>query len=282
MTQIRLIAIDLDGTLLTDDKKLTGENSRALKQAMEAGIRVVICTGRNINSTKPFVQELGYDGDGQYLISQNGAAIHQIPDYTLILDHDIPEEDRRGFIDFFSQFENLPIIGGNCDILLYSGLDRLPERVEQEASLLQTPLQPVSLGDLARCHPIYNLFVMAKPEMIDALDHQIPASVRAEVSVVRSLPQLIECNAKGVSKASTLQDLALELGLRREEVMAIGDEQNDLEMIEEAGTGVAVANANPLVKERADWVTEADNNHGAVAEVVHRLLNQEAGEDHLV
>jgi len=248
---IKLIAIDLDGTLLHEDKSLSKGNIEALHKAHEAGYDIVICTGRPLAGVRPIFEEIGLPDGNYYMIINNGCTTLSTQNWEIIGKEELSLEDMHR-------------------------LQVLTEDTDVQLTLFDKPT-PVSEEDLPNLVPIFQAMYVGEPSAIDAFQAQHEAALEADFNTVRSQNILFEILPKGASKASALQALSQTLGYSRDQVMALGDANNDLEMLRFAGYSVAMGNGNAAVKEIADFITLTNDEDG-VAHAIHKLIETEKGE----
>jgi len=254
---IKLVAIDLDDTMLCPDCHISERNRRALKRAQEQGITVTIATGRMFVSAQPFALELGISVP---LITYQGAMI-VMADGRVISHHPMDHKLSLQLLRFLRPFGQ--------HINLYMGDDLYIEKDSPEARRYQaytrTYLNVVPdleefLAGAAMGATKFSL--IAKPEEVQ----QVIAAVREEfgdaVQLTPSKPHFLEFGRPDLGKGVALKEMAQRLGIGREQVMAIGDSPNDLDMIEYAGWGIAMANADDCVKEKARWITASNEEDG--------------------
>ncbi|XJS10784.1 Cof-type HAD-IIB family hydrolase [Aerococcaceae bacterium WGS1372] len=272
---IELIAIDLDGTLLRDDKTLVKENIQAISEAIEQGVRVVICTGRTLPSIEYILEQLP-EGDGdEYLILQNGAVIYQLPNLEIIHETVLTKEDRQVIYDTFmnNRRPEVQLVGFDVDNLYLVDDEEANDAVIHDSKILSTPITHTKFEEVLGLDTLYKFVAFSEVEHIDHLLASLPASIHDEVHVVRSLPVAIEFIPKLANKANGLKALLKELNLEKDKVMAIGDELNDLEMIDMVGLGVVMANGHPDVKAVADYIT-LTNEEAGVAYAIRHFVTQ--------
>ncbi|WP_165004007.1 MULTISPECIES: Cof-type HAD-IIB family hydrolase [unclassified Enterococcus] len=266
---IKLVAIDLDGTLLNEEKKISEENKQALAKAKEQGVKIVLCTGRPLAAMAHYLQELGLVDEGDFSITFNGSLVQKNDTGEIIEKKVMEVADIHRLYKLAQQLE-LPL-----DVLSDNVVLQLPSAPKKQSlynvlnKLLQ--FQPASLSDITDQF-VLNKAVIAYPqEELDPKIKEIPASFHEKYEIIKTRSMLLEFMPKGVTKAYGISLLAKDLGLEKEEIMAIGDEENDLPMIEYAGLGVAMANAVPFVKEAANYVT-ASNEENGVAEAIKKFV----------
>jgi HAD superfamily hydrolase (TIGR01484 family) len=261
---IKLIATDLDGTLLRPGEIVSERNRRALQRAQEAGAIVVLVTGRPPRSMRPIAQNAGADG---LSVCSNGAIIYDLTD-DAIVEH-WPLEPAVVAQLITQLREAAPGVVFALEYGLRSG--REPG--------YPPPPKPIQRQEVV----IDDIFALAREPAVKLIAHhrEIPAEALLEiarrVAGETALPTysgigFIEISAPGIHKAWALAELSARLGIRAEEVVAFGDMPNDLEMLAWAGRGVAVANAHPAVLAQADEIT-ASNLEDGVAVVLERLLD---------
>ena len=270
----RLIACDLDETLLDDNGDVPPRVRDAVTAARKRGARFVLATGRPYVSTHRTLDQLGIlDAEDEYVISFNGGVITENADERPLtsceLDPDVAEAlYERG------------IAQGLCmhvytldTVYVYNYLPEERTYIEGRMCILETDEPTLSfLRD--KGEPIVKLLYMSfDARLLHALEHELAdIGVTQGLDVCYSSNRYLEFNAPGVNKGAGLLELARRLGIPQSETMAIGDNSNDVPMIRAAGLGVAVANATDEAKASAGYVCHAGNNAGAVAEALERFV----------
>ncbi|MGX7199958.1 Cof-type HAD-IIB family hydrolase [Enterococcus nangangensis] len=269
---IKLLALDLDGTLLTDDKKISAKNIATLKKAQQAGIKVVITTGRPLRAIAPFVAALDLTSPEEYAITFNGGLVQQIATGKILGKNALDFEAIPAVYDAFKDLD-LPL-----SVLSEEMVYEFPTSSSHPSIYAQlNPLltyQDVALQDLTPTR-IYNKFVSAADEKyLDAKIPLLPPALQEQFEIMKSRKVLLEILPKGVSKAQGLAILGTQLGISAAEMMSFGDEENDLSMIEWCGVGVAMANANPVVKAKANFISKSNQEDG-VSYAIEKLIFQQ-------
>lgn len=265
---IKLIAIDLDGTLLNTQHQMTEKTEETLKKAIDQGIKVVLATGKTRHSSEDIIKRLKLDTPGVYL---QGLSIHY-PDNSVRHQLTIAPDVLRRIITFAED--------RGFDVALYSG-NRIMIRATNPgaAELHQEYGEPAPevvgpLQNIVDTVQINKVLVIKRhdPRKVTALRWQLNMQLDAkkEARLTQALPDMLEILPPGASKGAGLKTLLKELEVKPEEVLAIGDGENDIEMIQLAGIGVAVGNANEKLKAVADYVV-ASNDDDGVAEAVERF-----------
>ena len=272
---IQLIAIDLDGTLLHEDKSLSKGNIEALHKAHEAGYDIVICTGRPLAGVRPIFEEIGLPDGNYYMIINNGCTTLSTHNWEIIGKEELSLEDMHR-LQVLTEDTDVQLTLFDMDHYLVVAPEA-SELVTMDAGIVNSKPTPVSEEDLPDLVPIFQAMYVGAPSAIDDFQAQYEAALEADFNTVRSQDILFEILPKGASKASALQALSQTLGYRRDQVMALGDANNDLEMLRFAGYSVAMGNGNAAVKEIADFITLTNDEDG-VAHAIHKLIETEKGE----
>ena len=266
---IKIIAIDIDKTLLTSQNELAPATIKAIKVATAQGIKVVLSTGRPLIGVTAYLQQLGLDNQAtEYVLTFNGASVATTAGNVLTeeaLDYAdyIELEALARRLELHFQIEN--------NERLYTANRDIGEYTIYESSLVGIPVSyrtPEEMRDVL----IPKGMFIDQPELITAALAQktLFAPFMQRFNFMRSAPFFLEVTRKNVNKGNALAKLAEQLGLTAANVMAIGDQGNDLSMIEYAGTGVAMGNAIDSVKTAAQHVT-TDNDHDGVAQAIEKL-----------
>lgn len=270
MEKIKMIAIDIDGTLVNSEKQVTPRVKVAIRRAKEQGIKVVICTGRPLMGVKPLLQTLGLDAqDNQYVICFGGAATYATGG-ELINEYPISYND---YIDLEALSRKLKLhFHAISEDRIYTADKDIGEYTLHEANLVSMGISYRTPEEMQHIKLIKSMYV-DDPKTLDlALQQQeLFTELQDRVTFTKSTPFYYEANATGVSKGHALQMLCAKLQLTSDDVMAIGDEANDLSMIQFAGCGVAMGNAISEIKAAAQKTT-TDNNHDGVALAIEAIL----------
>lgn len=266
---IQCIAIDLDDTLLRSDLTISTIDKDAIRRAIGEGTKVLLASGRMIQSMRPYVRELELDVP---VIAYNGAIIQEALSGKILYHRPVPTKEALELVPIFREAG----IHLNAYINDELYMDELTEWGQKYAANAGVTPRPV--GDICRYlnEPSHKMLAVGEVEKIDRIQIQLQDIFGERLQFIKSKPTYLEILAPGVSKGMALQELVKGWGLERNEVMAIGDAPNDLSMIAWAGAGVAIGNASPVVKEKAVLVV-ADHDHNGVAEALAKLaFNRDA------
>lgn len=264
---IKLIAIDIDGTLLNEKNELAPRTIQALNAATAKGIKVVLTTGRPLTGVKPYLQALGLTGDEQYVITFNGA-LSQTVSGNIITKETITYQDYRDIEALSRQLDVHFHV--EDEQLIYTAHALIPKYSIGESYLVNMQIQYMPVADMA-------VKDYSKGMMIDEIDvinrvaKEVPAEFHERFYIVQSTPFFLEFLNKAASKANALAELSAKLGIDQSETMALGDQNNDLPMLKWAGLGVAMGNGTDEAKAAADVIT-ATNAEDGVAQAVEKYV----------
>lgn len=267
----KAIFLDLDGTLLNDQKEITPGNREALQEALRQGHRVIITTGRALPSTMDLTARLGLSREGCYLIAFNGGMLYDLHRKRVVTQNTIPVGLANELFDVFDR------AGIHLQTYDRTGVV-IPPRWEDEGLREYCAINRISYRILPHCQeaPCKMLAMrMGDAAPILALREDIVRKYGDRIDCFFSSDIYLEIVPKGVNKGQAIIALCSSLGVPPENTIAVGDAENDLSMIAMAHIGVSMANGTPAAKAAADYITTHDNNHDGVAEVVHKfILNQ--------
>ncbi|WP_238882211.1 Cof-type HAD-IIB family hydrolase [Clostridium sp. YIM B02551] len=265
----KLIAIDMDGTLLKDDKSISEITKKSLKRAQELGVKIVLTSGRPIQGIKNYLDELELTGEEDYVIGLNGALICKTSDYSVISSNaTLTGKDLKyiynkvkGLNTYIHAFTN------NGDLV-----NKISKFSDNEEKRLNIKIKQVNiLEDVLDNDEILKVVLEEEKEVLDRITPKVPKELFEEYNVIRSVDFMLEFMNRGCNKASGLEKLGEYLGIAKEEVIAIGDADNDVEMIEYAGLGVVMGNAKEEIKSIADFITKSNEEDG-VAFVIEKFI----------
>lgn len=256
----QVLVLDLDGTLTNSKKEITEPTRQALIEIQEAGKIVVLASGRPINGVAPLAKALRMDRFGGYMLSFNGARITKCSTGEIIYNRTVPREIIRPVYEYVKTFPGLDIIS-YTDTQIISGI-RPNRYVEIESGI--NSMEIISVEDFPEflSFPVNKLLVAGEPEVLETLMDPLRDKYHGLLNIYRSEPFFLEIMPRNIDKAQSLQKLLNSIGLTADSMICCGDGYNDLSMIEYAGLGVAMENAQPVIKESADFITRSNDEDG--------------------
>ncbi|MFE3970161.1 sugar-phosphatase [Stenotrophomonas sp. YIM B13575] len=267
---IELVAIDMDGTLLDPAHKLTPRVKQAIAEARALGVHIVLTSGRPVPGLAPFLQELGIEGDDDYCIACNGGLVQRIGPRETVVEYPLSFDDfvyceqvAREIGVHFQALDAQRMYTPNRDISIYTVAD---------SHLSRMPLSYRRVADMDPGMSFIKLMMIDEPEVLDAAIARLPAALTERFAVLKSAPFFLEVFDRRAGKGPSLQKLAEHLGIDRANVMAIGDQENDLTMLQYAGTSVAMGNAIDAVKATARFETATNADEGVAKAIERHVL----------
>lgn len=279
VTPIRLVAVDIDGTLLNSKFEINQRDRNALRTAHENGIEVVLVTGRRHTFALPIAEQLGF---GLWLISSNGAITRSLAGETFHRDL-LPAETCRELLRVMLEFRGNAVVTFDKESKGALALERMDELTISIQKWLEKNLQyidfVVPLEDCLVSDPVQTMFCGTVPRMREALQKLESNSASNKVTVLRTeYPvrdlTILDVLNRDCSKGHALERWATYRGISREEVMAIGDNFNDLGMLAFAGAPFIMGNACAELKAHG-WPVTLSNDECGVATAIERILGRE-------
>jgi Cof subfamily protein (haloacid dehalogenase superfamily) len=255
---IQLVAADLDGTLLDNRKQIHPDTAQAIASLAERGIRFVIASARPPRSVRHIYEQLKLD---TLQINYNGALIWDAGRSQPFFHRPLAGELALEIIRFARSVDSRILI--TCEILDRWHTDRVDNAYTTETGRLFKP-DVIAPAETYCCGPVTKLLLLGPPSAILPLEKRVVAAFGDRVSLVRTDQELLQICEKQVSKAAALRLIADHYGVPLEQTLALGDAENDIEMLSECGIGVAVANAAPRLKAVADWIAPSANSYGVL------------------
>lgn len=253
-----LIALDVDGTLLTDEHVLMNDVKETVREAAAAGAEVVLCTGRGPMGALPVLEELELSGT---LITHNGAATVRSEDRAVLFQFDLEKERLGGYIAYCREH------GIHYD--LNTAFEMMVEFVTDEAKAMYEhhQVEPIVRSfDDKLPDGLVKLTLFGSKEKMDFVQSHWEKRP-GQLQIIRSGDLFIDVQHPDASKGAALRQLAAERGVAREKILAIGNYYNDISMLQFAGLGIAMSNSPDAVKLAADLVG-GSNNEGGVAAAI--------------
>ena len=279
---IRCLAFDLDGTLLNDQKEIDPRTKASIFRAMEQGMHIVIASGRDKNGTSFVYEPLGLDKGNHYLALVNGQIIYDFEKKEYDLDDVLLPEDGLKIQQVCKRFDIEGIFCCGYDFYSYISQANREKKIERE----KKEGQPMDYGlkkggpnrnfidlpykEIELTQDINKVIMVHTAEFFEEHLEDLKKAL-SDYDVLLIGPTWLEIMPKGVSKASALKKICQRGGFTMDEIMAFGDAQNDIQMIEQVGIGVAMGNAMEEVKAVADYVADTNLNNG-IGKTIDLLL----------
>ena len=265
--EYRLMAVDMDGTLLNPDSEITPYTLRTVKQAVAKGLKFILCTGRPLQGVKKYVDRLGLDCP---VITYNGAVIAHSTTGEILYSQLMGTEEARRVYNLAKE--------KNTMFIIWSQNQLYASEISEKSAFYEgiTTAKATLLEDFEAvlAQGITKMLWYDDPDTLDKWTEELTGMGFEETTFVKSRAYFLEFFSNKTSKAVAMAKLGEYYGIRREEMIAAGDQTNDLPMIEYAGLGVAMGNAVESVKAAADLIT-ATNSEDGVAQVIRKLILKE-------
>jgi Cof subfamily protein (haloacid dehalogenase superfamily) len=259
----KMLVLDMDDTLLTDDHKISEENKEMIYQAREKGVHVILASGRPTAAMTSFAKELNLDS---YMISYNGAVITDLKDDTILFEQTLTKEQIHELYDYSlkSKTHIITYLDGKVLSESYS------EYIDVELNITGLEHNKVSDFKAEVNSAAVKCILLEEPSYLKEVEKDLKVAM-PHLSVSMSKPFFLEVAQNGIDKAASIKILAEKLNIQQSEIIAVGNAGNDLTMIEYAGLGVWVDNVTPELRDRANVIVASNNDHG-VAEVIRRFI----------
>lgn len=268
----RIIALDLDGTLTNSEKKISEPTLKALLHIQEKGYKVVLASGRPTPGISKLAQKLKLADYGGYVLSYNGGKIIECSTNRILYQKILP-----GYIVpevfAFAKANGVGLITYTSDcIITGTATDRY---METESRICGLPIKTVPDFEKYIDFDINKCLLTGEPDYLASVEVKLRELYGKSFNVYRSEPFFIEFMPHGIDKAHSLNLLLSEIGLTPEQLICCGDGWNDVSMIEFAGLGVAMANAQECVKSVANYIT-ASNDEDGILHVIEKFILKKA------
>lgn len=278
--QIKLLALDIDGTLLNSQHQLSQRNAEAVQRAADAGVKIALVTGRRFHAARPYIAELGLQLP---IITHNGALTKNAETLEVINYYPLDRELSRELVLIGREFQADTLC---CDdpqgegLLVYDSISEDNYRLKAYINLFSDFAREVNdLHGYITAEPI-QIFYCGPCDLMDRLAAKLAATYGDNVKLVMTayrkadMTILDAINAKS-SKGVALHDLAISLGIDPQEIMAMGDNHNDLEMLDYAGIPVMMANSEAVLHGRG-YATTVSNDEDGVAVAIEKYIFQQS------
>ncbi|GAB6167831.1 sugar-phosphatase [Clostridium carnis] len=266
----KLVAIDMDGTLLREDKSVSERTKKAIQAAKDKGVTVVLATGRPIEGVLRYLEELNMLGEEDYVLSYNGSLVQKTKTKEIVSKVTLKGSDLHYLKDLSDK------LGVNIHAFWEKkGLitPKNSKYTKVEAEINNIKVTEIDFSTISNDENMIKIMMIDEPEVLGPAIEKLPKEVYDKYTVVKSTPYFLEFLNSSANKGTGVELLAKHLGIKREEIITFGDAGNDIHMIEYAGLGVAMENAFDEVKEIADYITDSNENDGVATAIEKFILN---------
>ncbi|SHK21258.1 Cof-type HAD-IIB family hydrolase [Hespellia stercorisuis] len=265
----QIIVLDLDGTLTNSRKEITAPTEKALMEIQQNGKRVVLASGRPINGIVNLADQLDLHKYNGYILSFNGGRITNCTTGEIIYNRAVPAETIPTVYDIIHEYPGLDILSYSDDEII-SGI-QINEYTELESRINHMNIRCVDNFKEYVNFPVNKLLVTGDPAIIKLAMAALKKRFHSYLNIYNSSDFFIEVMPSKIDKAYSLQKLLSSIGLTADEMICCGDGYNDVTMLEYAGLGVAMENANSDIKESADFVTKSNDDDG-ILHVINQFM----------
>ncbi len=262
----KMLAVDVDGTLLTSEDKITERTKNAIRLAEEKGIVFVISSGRPVHAVLPIIAQLGLKKDHPF-ISYNGAMAVKDSSGEILYQEVLSPENSLDIFRFGTEYDTTVMVWSKGELFT----NKMNERAHKYSAFTKTKLNLIEDSEQFFKVGATKVLWYDDVDLINRYSEELKTKVGKGVSFYTSKPFYLEFVNSNISKAVALERLGEYTGIKRENIMAIGDGWNDLDMIKFAGFGVAMGNSHNEVRDSADFVTLSNDEDG-VAFAIEKFI----------
>lgn len=266
---IKLITIDIDGTLVTPMKRITKNTEKIIKKASENGLYIALASGRPFSGMKSYIDKLSLNKENSFSVTQNGAYIHRNSNGDVVAKNCLRTTDLKFVEKFLKKFK---LQMGFMDEKFFYTNEKLPNIfLIGDSFIAKRKLRRVNFKNFNEDKEFGRILVMGNNRNITNFSNNLPKELSEKYYCVRTERYLFEIIAKKTNKGKGVYDLSNMLNVKKNEIMSIGNELNDIPMFEESGLSIAMGNSSEYVKNFADFVTLSNKKDG-VYFVIDKLL----------
>ncbi len=266
MSPIRLIALDLDGTLTNSRKEITPLTHAALMQAQQKGVHLILSSGRPPYGMRPLARQLHMEEHGGMLLCYNGGHIEDCSSGEVMV-QTILNPDLLPFLRSCQQRSGLTLMTYSGDTIYTERPDNQYVAISAFSNKMHVKGVENIINDTPR--PLYKFLLVGETDTIMQWEPIMQREAEGRMHIVRSTQYFIECLPPGIDKGIALTQLLQQQHLAPDHLMAFGDGNNDVDMLRCAGIGVAMSNAEPQVRAAANYVTLSNEDDGIAAALQH-------------
>ena len=280
MPNIKVIIMDVDGTLTNKNKIITDKTKNALLKAQAAGAILILASGRPTSGLMDFAKELKMDENHGLLVSYNGSKVIDCQTHKVLFNEAMRIEEGQAVLEHLKQFNVRPMI--DKDDYMYVN-DVFDNEIYYKGELLNIIQYEARGGKYKLCekedlaafadYPLNKILTAGDPEYLQTHYKEMMEPFKNTLNCMFTSDFYFEFTAKGIDKAKALDTVLIPMGYKKEEMIAFGDGHNDASMIKYAGIGVAMANAVDDLKQIADEVTLSNEEDG-IAHTLSKYIKE--------
>ncbi len=272
------LVLDIDGTLLSSEKKLTKRTKEALIEAQKQGWLLILASGRPVNGLMRFSRELKMDAFGGALVAFNGSKVVDMRSGEVLFEQPMSVSEGKAVLEHLKNFDVIVLIDHD-EYMLTNDVYRTIEQNGRDFAVIEYESRSNNYllcekRDLATFvdFPLNKILTAATPAYLQAHWKEMAAPFQDRLNSMFTADFYFEFTAKGIDKAQALRKTMEKLGCRPEDMIAFGDAQNDRSMLEMAGVGIAMGNATDELKQVADVITCSNDEDGIAVYLEEHVL----------
>ncbi|MDR0958187.1 MAG: Cof-type HAD-IIB family hydrolase [Clostridiales bacterium] len=272
--EYKVLFLDCDGTLLSDDKTISQENKKAIRYAMDKDVKVVLCSGRSYVTLRQLAEEVGTNKKGNIVVAFNGMEIFDAENGNVLF-----QERLDGELAAYILSQLKKVASPDIEIVVYEDMTTIVSEYDnkyfnkyKEVSQTIKKVVPDLIKHVSDLGKVVKIIIIGDNEKLVHVIKHIEDLKDNRISCFFSAQILAEILNSSCSKATGVEFASKYFNISKEHIIAVGDHGNDVSMIKTAGLGIATANAVESAKNAADFVTRRDNNNSAIAEVIYEFI----------
>ncbi|WP_195990201.1 Cof-type HAD-IIB family hydrolase [Clostridium sp. D53t1_180928_C8] len=281
MGKYKVIVMDVDGTLVNSEKKITLNTKKALIQAQKQGVILILASGRPTSGLIDLTKELEMDKYNGLIVSFNGSKIIDCTTNEVLFNETMSVEEGQAVLNHMKKFNVIPMI--DKDKYMYVN-DVFNNEIEVDGKAFNVIQYEARGGKFKLCekedladfadYPLNKILTAASPKYLEKYHKEMMEPFKNSLSCMFTAPFYFEFTAKGIDKAKALDTVLRKLGYNKDEIIAFGDGHNDSSMVKYAGLGIAMDNAVKELKDIADYITLSNDEDG-IAHAIDKFVNTE-------
>lgn len=281
MGKYKVIVMDVDGTLVNSEKKITLNTKKALIQAQKQGIILILASGRPTSGLIDLTKELDMDKYNGLIVSFNGSKIIDCTTNEVLFNETMSVEEGQAVLNHMKKFNVISMI--DKDKYMYVN-DVFNNEIEVDGKAFNVIQYEARGGKFKLCekedladfadYPLNKILTAASPKYLEKYHKEMMEPFKNSLSCMFTAPFYFEFTAKGIDKAKALDTVLRKLGYNKDEIIAFGDGHNDSSMVKYAGLGIAMDNAVKELKDIADYITLSNDEDG-IAHAIDKFVNTE-------